>query len=230
MSESSRGMLLIVEDEPSKCATLRSELIEAGYTVKEAFNNNDALNALATHRFHAVLTEVRGGAGLSLLETIRKQYPSVRVIVMAAHPSVESAVACMKRGASDYLPKPVRCSTVIQSLDEIFDRATHLPEPAGGVEKMGVGAGAPVAPNMGGRMVSYIPAAETSGSSTGGFSASLTETIAGIERRMIQEALQRAAGNQAKAAQFLSIPRTTLRDKMAKYGMVGEPVKRELQS
>ncbi|MBI4579432.1 MAG: sigma-54-dependent Fis family transcriptional regulator [Planctomycetes bacterium] len=51
--------------------------------------------------------------------------------------------------------------------------------------------------------------------------ASLTETIAGVERKLIDAALRRATGNQAKAAQFLGIPRTTLRDKMAKYGMVG---------
>jgi len=53
--------------------------------------------------------------------------------------------------------------------------------------------------------------------------ASLTETIAGIERGLIESALHRAAGNQARAAQFLGIPRTTLRDKMAKYGMTGQP-------
>jgi len=54
----------------------------------------------------------------------------------------------------------------------------------------------------------------------------LTETVAGVERTMIDAALRRAAGNQAKAAQFLGIPRTTLRDKMAKYGMAGEINKR----
>jgi DNA-binding NtrC family response regulator len=58
--------------------------------------------------------------------------------------------------------------------------------------------------------------------------ASLTSTIAGVERKLIDAALRRATGNQAKAAQFLGIPRTTLRDKMAKYGMVGNPAMREV--
>ena len=47
----------------------------------------------------------------------------------------------------------------------------------------------------------------------------LTETVADIERRMILLALRQCDGNQARAAQRLSIPRTTLRDKMARYNI-----------
>jgi DNA-binding NtrC family response regulator len=50
-------------------------------------------------------------------------------------------------------------------------------------------------------------------------SRGLTETVADVERRMIESALKQAEGNQAKAAQVLGIPRTTLRDKIAKYGL-----------
>lgn len=58
-----------------------------------------------------------------------------------------------------------------------------------------------------------IPFAETGGR--------LNETVANIERKMIESALLQAGHNQAKAAQILGIPRTTLRDKIAKYGLVG---------
>ncbi|MHC4798829.1 MAG: sigma 54-interacting transcriptional regulator, partial [Planctomycetota bacterium] len=57
--------------------------------------------------------------------------------------------------------------------------------------------------------------------------AGLGETIAGVERALIRAALHRAAGNQAKAAHYLQIPRTTLRDKMAKYGLFSGPIKDE---
>jgi DNA-binding NtrC family response regulator len=50
---------------------------------------------------------------------------------------------------------------------------------------------------------------------------SLTETVSDIERRMILLALRQCSSNQARAAQRLGIPRTTLRDKMAKYGIAG---------
>jgi DNA-binding NtrC family response regulator len=50
-------------------------------------------------------------------------------------------------------------------------------------------------------------------------SLGLTETVADIERRMIMLALRQCSNNQARAAQKLGIPRTTLRDKMAKYNI-----------
>ncbi|MBN1490640.1 MAG: sigma-54-dependent Fis family transcriptional regulator [Phycisphaerae bacterium] len=50
----------------------------------------------------------------------------------------------------------------------------------------------------------------------------LNQTVADVERTLIEAALKECAGNQAQAAQVLRIPRTTLRDKMTKYGMVGE--------
>jgi DNA-binding NtrC family response regulator len=55
----------------------------------------------------------------------------------------------------------------------------------------------------------------------------LTETVAGVEKTLIDNALRRVAGNQAKAAQLLGIPRTTLRDKMAKYGIGAATTKRQ---
>ncbi len=50
----------------------------------------------------------------------------------------------------------------------------------------------------------------------------LNQTVADVERMLIEAALRHSAGNQARAAQILRIPRTTLRDKMTKYGLVGE--------
>jgi DNA-binding protein Fis len=50
----------------------------------------------------------------------------------------------------------------------------------------------------------------------------LNQTVADVERTLIEAALRHSQGNQAKAAQLLKIPRTTLRDKMTKYGLVGD--------
>lgn len=50
----------------------------------------------------------------------------------------------------------------------------------------------------------------------------LSQTVSDVERMLIEAALRHSAGNQARAAQILRIPRTTLRDKMTKYGLVGD--------
>ncbi|MGB9623770.1 MAG: sigma-54-dependent transcriptional regulator [Phycisphaerae bacterium] len=50
----------------------------------------------------------------------------------------------------------------------------------------------------------------------------LNQTVSDVERMLIEAALRHASGNQARAAQILRIPRTTLRDKMTKYGLVGD--------
>lgn len=50
----------------------------------------------------------------------------------------------------------------------------------------------------------------------------LNQTVSDVERMLIEAALRHSAGNQARAAQILRIPRTTLRDKMTKYGLVGD--------
>jgi DNA-binding NtrC family response regulator len=53
-------------------------------------------------------------------------------------------------------------------------------------------------------------------------SLGLNQTVSDVERMLIEAALRHSAGNQARAAQILRIPRTTLRDKMTKYGLVGD--------
>ncbi len=64
---------------------------------------------------------------------------------------------------------------------------------------------------------------EANGAASGQIPMSLPQTVADVERQMIESALRQAGGNQARAAHILNIPRTTLRDKIAKYGLNGHP-------
>ena len=73
----------------------------------------------------------------------------------------------------------------------------------------------PLEPAAAGREPVTVPALELGDNGRLG----LTDTVADIERRMILLALRQCSNNQARAAQRLGIPRTTLRDKMAKYSI-----------
>ncbi len=100
--------VLIVEDDPdlleALCATLRLD----GYTGLAASNGEQALDLLRIHSVGLVISDVqmRPMDGYALLQTIRRNYPWIPVVLMTAHGEIDKAVAAMRVGASDYLLKP----------------------------------------------------------------------------------------------------------------------------
>jgi DNA-binding NtrC family response regulator len=220
-------VVLIVDDEPLKCMSLRIELTEAGYTVLEACHATEALKHLQAQSVDVLVTDLRmpDMDGLQLLERVRTTAPSTSVILMTAFASVDTAVEAMKRGACDYLVKPFKTELLLEKLNGLRSSQGKLLKQGEG--KIGE-------PFDGQKWQTGTTAGEsalrTEGWPMSDSVAGLTEAIAGVERSLIDAALRRAAGNQAKAAQFLGIPRTTLRDKMTKYGMVGEAGKRKITS
>ncbi len=235
MSDSHKGVVLIIDDEAPKCVTLLKELTQAGYLAHEALSASGGLHYLNSRSVDVVISDFRLPEmdGLEFLDRVKAQSPRTHVILMTANGRVDSAVEAMRRGACDYLIKPISAALLlgrIDALDHSFSQTAKSGAVDGnsgasgdgaefqsGVSKAAVFGNAPS--SMAQRLDGW-PVVETV--------AGLTETIAGVERSLIAAALRRAAGNQAKAAQFLRIPRTTLRDKMTKYGMVGETGKSKL--
>lgn len=107
----SRTRLLLVDDDPGLLRTLQVLLEdEGGYAVELASSGGEALDRLARFAgIRAVLSDLSmpGMDGLELLERIRDIVPGLPVILMTAFGSVSSAVEAMKRGAFQYLTKPV---------------------------------------------------------------------------------------------------------------------------
>lgn len=214
MNQPSKGTLLVVDDEPLKCATLDIDLTAAGYHVIQAPDGATALQHIQEQPVDVVIADLRMPEmnGLQLLTRIKATSPRTHVILMTAFGSVDSAVAAIKHGAYDYLAKPFNTSVLVARLDRLMAN--------GHADHNGNGSTEAVLPSLE-QEAPTEPAAEADVLCCGALK--LTEAVAGVERSLIDAALRRAAGNQAKAAQFLGIPRTTLRDKMAKYGFVGDP-------
>jgi len=214
MNPSVKGTLLVVDDEPLKRATLDIDLTAAGYRVIQAPDALTALEYLAEQTVDVVIADLRMPEmdGLQLLERVKAASPRTHVILMTAFGSVDTAVEAMKHGAHDYLAKPFSSAALVSRLDRLLANGHSPDQPDNG------SAGGSATPAASDRLSSAEPGGETLCAG----SLKLTEAVAGVERSLIDAALRRAAGNQAKAAVFLGIPRTTLRDKMAKYGFVGE--------
>ncbi len=101
--------ILLVEDKDSLRAMLRLALEAQGHAVIEARDEAEAVAALRDAQPAIVLTDLRlpVGDGLGVLRASKETDPELPVIVMTAYGSIQDAVAAMKQGALDFLPKPV---------------------------------------------------------------------------------------------------------------------------
>jgi two-component system response regulator AtoC len=102
------GKVLVVDDDASLRFTLEAVLGDAGLTVESCASGGSALKAFEARGADAVLTDLAMTEmdGIQVLERLRAQDPSVPVLMLTAHGSERIAVAAMKAGAYDYLPKP----------------------------------------------------------------------------------------------------------------------------
>ena len=100
--------LLLVDDEKNTREALRRVLGEH-FEVFTAADLASAEKLMAAEKMDAVLTDLRLGhaSGLSVLERTLRQSPPPPCVVMTAYGSVESAVEAMRKGAYDYVTKPL---------------------------------------------------------------------------------------------------------------------------
>ncbi|MCE1225267.1 MAG: sigma-54 dependent transcriptional regulator [Geobacteraceae bacterium] len=124
------GSILIVDDEKGQREILTMILQGVGYDTAEAAGVQEALALLGKREFDLVLTDLKmqGQSGLDLLEQVMADDPQQCVIMMTAHGTVDSAVGAMKRGAFDYLEKPLERENLLLTLKRAFERITLVRE------------------------------------------------------------------------------------------------------
>lgn len=105
-----RARILVVDDERSMREFLEIMLQSDGYTVQCAESGDAALKIFQPDPFDLVITDIRMKpmGGLEVLKKVKALSPSTVVIIISAYASTETAVAAMKEGAYDYLPKPFK--------------------------------------------------------------------------------------------------------------------------
>jgi DNA-binding NtrC family response regulator len=116
--------LLIVEDDAHLRDTLTTFLSRAGYEATSAHDGREALELLDKELPDLVLTDIHmsGMDGLELLAEIKARYPETVVIMMTAFSSIDTAVEAMRRGAEDYLSKPLQLADAQMSVERALER------------------------------------------------------------------------------------------------------------
>jgi putative nucleotidyltransferase with HDIG domain len=104
-----KARVLVVDDEAAVREVTARILRKQDYEVETAADAAAALELLARQGFALALVDIRmpGDSGLELLDEVQRSFPAVAVVMTTAVSDVHTAVDCLRRGASDYLVKPV---------------------------------------------------------------------------------------------------------------------------
>lgn len=116
--------VLIVDDKNSILKTMSMLLQRKGFGTCTAANIDSAKQVLREKPVDLVITDLRLGEsnGESLIEFLHQSEHPASCIVMTAFGSIESAVACMKLGAHDYLTKPVSPDELLVRIDKVLEQ------------------------------------------------------------------------------------------------------------
>jgi two-component system response regulator HydG len=106
---SQKKTILVVDDDDAHRTMLRTLVGGWGYDIVEADDGSTAIEKVQEHPFDLILMDVRmlKVSGLEALEGIKAFNPAIPVTIMTAYSSVETAVEALKKGAYDYLTKPL---------------------------------------------------------------------------------------------------------------------------
>jgi len=107
--------VLLADDEKTLRENLARVLQEEGFDVIACRDGTEAVRALNNRSVDAVITDLRmpGVSGMDLIDHVRKRAPEAGIIVITAFGEVETAVEAMKKGAQDYICKPLNFDEVI---------------------------------------------------------------------------------------------------------------------
>ena len=101
--------ILVVDDDVAHRIMLKKLIGSWGYDISEAEDGSIAVDEVRKRAFDLILMDIRmlNVSGIEALEQIKIINPAIPVIIMTAYASVETAVNALKKGAYDYLTKPL---------------------------------------------------------------------------------------------------------------------------
>jgi len=122
-------VILVVDDEPLQRDILKTILDSEGYETYTASSGKEALTTAEKVYPEVILTDLKmeGMDGIELLEAIPKE-PKPSIIIITAHGTISSAVEAVKKGAFDYLTKPIDKDTLLLTVRRGIERASLLKE------------------------------------------------------------------------------------------------------
>src|SRR4030065_2527323 len=119
-----KNAILVVDDDIAHRTMLRTLISGWGYAVTEADDGGKACEAARRQPFDLILMDIRmiKVSGLEALAEIKAFNPAIPIVIMTAYASVETAVEALKKGAYDYLTKPLDFDELRPTPERAMDR------------------------------------------------------------------------------------------------------------
>ena len=114
--------LLLVDDETAILTSLKRIFRKAPYKIHTAENGLMAMQILERTKIDAALVDLKMPEldGLELLERIRRQWPTVQVVILTGFGGVKEAVEAIQMGAADFLQKPFEPETIEARINQLY--------------------------------------------------------------------------------------------------------------
>jgi two-component system response regulator GlrR len=112
--------ILLIDDDPDILKLLSMRLTGAGYQVQAADSAERGLAVFAVSRPDLIITDLKMGGmdGLALFGEVRKQAPTLPVIILTAHGTIPDAVAATQRGVFGFQPKPFDGKLLLDQVEQ----------------------------------------------------------------------------------------------------------------
>lgn len=122
--------ILLIEDEQGSREALQMLLKASGFTVHGTSCGKEALEVLGSDRFDIVLSDLflPDMSGIDILSRVKQDAPWTEVILVTGHASAETAVQAMKKGAYDYITKPLNIEELRIIIDKAVEKGALLSE------------------------------------------------------------------------------------------------------
>jgi DNA-binding NtrC family response regulator len=118
-------VIVIIDDNPRSLEFVSAALAREGVEIFSASDPEEGLDLVYSHRPQIVMTDLvmPNMSGLDVLDRIMEFDPSIEVILMTAHYTTETAVEAIRKGAADYLNKPVSLALLRERVGRLIDTA-----------------------------------------------------------------------------------------------------------
>jgi DNA-binding response OmpR family regulator len=114
--------ILAVDNEVSLANTLSRILTDEGYTVRTAYDGDEAIDVIKISHVDLVILDIQMPTidGFEVLRFVKHNYPSIKVIMLTGFSDLANAMHSKKMGADDFIGKPYDLCEMLMSIQRLL--------------------------------------------------------------------------------------------------------------